>query len=110
VLRRDTAVDVDVRPHTEDLPEQECAANEAAASFGVTEEDLEHFILRVQPLFSERKVVAFARRHGVHPGIVVGRLQYRLERYNWLRKHLVSVREFVASAALTDGYGQFCPT
>ena len=109
VLRQDAAIDSDVNPAKHDLTEQEEAANAAAASFGVKEEDLEHFILRVQPLFSERKVVAFARRHGVHPGIVVGRLQYRLDRYNWLRKHLVSVREFVASAALTDGYGHFCP-
>lgn len=109
VLRQDAAVDTNVRPGAQNLSEREQAADEAAASFGVKEEELEHFILRVQPLFSERKVVAFARRHGVHPGVVVGRLQYRLDRYDLLRKHLVSVREFVASAAMTDGYGQFCP-
>lgn len=109
VLRQDAVIDLDVRPDVHALTEQEEAANSAAASFGVKEEDLEHFILRVEPLFSERKVLGFAQRHGVHPGIVVGRLQYRLERYNWLRKHLVGIREFVTSAAMTDGYGHFCP-
>jgi HTH-type transcriptional regulator/antitoxin HigA len=60
-------------------------------------------------LFSEKRVVGFALRHQVHPGIVVGRLQYRLGRYDLLRKYLVGIREHVTATALTDGYGQICP-
>jgi HTH-type transcriptional regulator/antitoxin HigA len=109
VLKRDAALDTDLTPRSSAVREQEKLADDAAASFGVTEEILDSFIRRVDPLYSERRVVAFALKNGVHPGIVVGRLQYRLGRFNFLRKYLVGIREHVAPAAMTDGYGQFCP-
>lgn len=109
VLSRDAAVDSNLTPGAEAIDESERAANEAAAMFGVTVEDLESFVMRVQPLFSETRILGFARRHGVHPGIVVGRLQYRLNRYDLLRRHLANIREHVTATALTDGYGRVCP-
>jgi HTH-type transcriptional regulator/antitoxin HigA len=109
VLRQDAALDSDLAPGPAAISEQERAANEAAASFGVPEQALDNFIMRVQPLFSEHSVLAFAMKHRVHPGIVVGRLQHRLDRFNFLRKHLVGVREYVVPAATTDGYGRCCP-
>ncbi len=42
---------------------------------------------------------------GVHPGIVVGQLQKRMKRYDYLRKYQVPVRRYVATAAVTDGWG-----
>lgn len=92
-----------------DVSEEERVANTAAAEFCVPRADLADFILRNRPLFSDEKVVGFARRIQVHPGMVVGQLQKVLGDYRLFRKHLVSVRPFVAPVAMTDGYGQVLP-
>jgi HTH-type transcriptional regulator/antitoxin HigA len=48
----------------------------------------------------------FAERIKVHPGIVLGQLQYRKEiPYSHNRGPLVRVREIIAKTALTDGWG-----
>ena len=47
----------------------------------------------------------FAQRLNVHPGLVVGQLQRRLQRFDLFRKHQVKVRAFVTSSARTDGWG-----
>lgn len=87
-------------------PEAERAANDAAAEFLVPQAKLDNFIARVRPLYSERKIVNFAKVNGVHPGIVVGQLQNRGEvPYANLRRHLVKVRHLLATSALTDGWG-----
>lgn len=109
VLRQDAAIDEEVGQTAEALTEQEEVANLAAGSFGVTQEEMEDFVQRVQSAFSDKRVVGFALKHGVHPGIVVGRLQYRLGRYTILKKYLVNIREYAVGAAMTDGYGKFCP-
>jgi HTH-type transcriptional regulator/antitoxin HigA len=106
VLRRDMSLDENLSEKKQDIPEQERAANEAAAEFCVPSVDLDDFIMRVKPLFSERRILAFAQRLQIHPGIVIGQLQRRLDRYDLLRKHLVGIRAHVAPYALTDGYGQ----
>jgi HTH-type transcriptional regulator/antitoxin HigA len=62
-------------------------------------------MLRVSPFFKEERVLLFAQRLNVHPGIVVGQLQRRLGRYDLFRKHQVKVRQFITSSALTDGWG-----
>jgi HTH-type transcriptional regulator/antitoxin HigA len=67
------------------------------------------FILRHRPLFSEEKVINFARRMQLHPGLVVGQLQRRVGDYRLFRKHLVSVRDAIAPVSMTDGYGQVIP-
>lgn len=93
----------------EDLPEEEQAANAAAAEFCVAAAQLNDFIARVHPLYDEERIVAFARSIGTHPGLVVGQLQRRLGKYNLLRKFLVPIRHLITSAALTDGFGQALP-
>jgi HTH-type transcriptional regulator/antitoxin HigA len=92
-----------------DLPGEEPAANAAAAEFCVPQEQLNDFVARAHPIYSEDRVVQFARSTGVHPGLVVGQLQRRLSKYNLLRKYLVPVRHLITSAALTDGFGQALP-
>ncbi len=84
---------------------EEVAANTAAANFCVSPEEMTGFIARVTPFFKEERVVLFAQRLNVHPGIVVGQLQRRLRRYDLFRKYQVKVRQFVTSSALTDGWG-----
>lgn len=109
VLRRDALSVDDMDAQGDDLPAQESAANEAAGAFCVPPEEMEDFILRVQPIFSERRIWGFAQAMGVHPGIVVGQLQKRLGRYNIFRKHLVKIREHLTPSAMTDGYGKGLP-
>jgi HTH-type transcriptional regulator/antitoxin HigA len=43
----------------------------------------------------------------VHPGLVVGQLQRKLGRHDFLRKHQVKVRAFVLLSADVDGWGSF---
>lgn len=109
VLRRDAALDSDMESEPDDLPEQEREANRAAANFCVPREELEDFVLRVGPYFSERRILGFSHRLERHPGIVVGQLQHRTERWSLLRKHQVKIREHLVPFAMTDGYGRTCP-
>lgn len=111
VLRRDGAEgsfildqDIEDEDDEQDQPLQEKAANDAAAEFVVPRRELTDFCARVEPYFSEVKVCGFAQRLGVHPGIVVGQLQRRLKRHDFLRKHQVKVRSFVLSAGDADGW------
>jgi HTH-type transcriptional regulator/antitoxin HigA len=85
---------------------EEGRANAAAAEFMVPKKELDSFIMRVRPLYSEQRILLFAKRIGVHPGLVVGQLQHRDEvPYTHFHKHLVKVREIVTQTALTDGWG-----
>ncbi|MGA2820199.1 MAG: HigA family addiction module antitoxin [Anaerolineales bacterium] len=92
-----------------DLPPQENAANAAAAEFCVPQQELSDFMLGGGPLFSRKRVVAFARSLGLHPGLVVGQLQRRTERYDLFRQMLVPIRSTITPVAMTDGYGHACP-
>ena len=92
------------------LPPEEIAANTAAASFCVPEEEMRSYMLRKAPFYyRERDVIAFSRILKVHPGIIVGQIQNKLEKYDFLRKHLVKVRKFVTQSAVTDGWGEIYP-
>ena len=55
------------------------------------------FVRDTRPFFSARRVRAFAREAGVHPGIVVGRLQHMGE-IPWqnLRRTLVKATDLLA--------------
>ena len=91
---------------SEDQMEQERVANEAASVFPFSRAEFDGYIARVQPYyFSEQKVLNFAARLGVHPGIVVGKLQRRFDEYKYLRSHLVKTRHIVVQSAPHDGWG-----
>lgn len=109
--REEAIVDSDVQDtsttdQARELPEEEKIANHAAADFCVPEADMADFVLRHRPLFSEEKVLNFASRMQVHPGLVVGQLQRRANNYRLFRKYLVSIRSIIAPVATTDGFGQ----
>lgn len=89
----------------EQVNDEEVVANAAATEFCVAQAEMTGFIARVAPFFAEERVVLFARRLNVHPGLVVGQLQRRLGRYDLFRKFQVKVRQSVTSSALTDGWG-----
>lgn len=92
------------------LPIEEVKANAAASEFLVPAGELNSFIKRVRPLYSEQRIMLFAKRIGVHPGLVVGQLQFRDEvPYTHFHKYLVKVREIITRVALTDGWGTVPP-
>lgn len=91
----------------ENLPAFERAANAAAAELCVASKEMDSFYLRKAPYFSERDVLGFARRVQRHPGIVVGQLQHRLKRYDYLTRHKVKVRQFLLPNCLADGWGEY---
>lgn len=103
-------VDIDAQVLTEQLPPEEVAANSQAADFCVPKAEMDSFIARKAPFFAERDVVGFARRLNVHPGLVVGQIQKRTQRWDFLRRHLVKVRSFVLPSATSDGWGVVAPT
>lgn len=110
--RSNFQIDVDLEGDNagdnEVLPPEERAANIAAANFCVPADDLESFYLRKFPFISERDVLGFSRRVQRHPGIVVGQLQRRMKRYDYLTKYKVKIRQFLLPSSLVDGWGQ-CP-
>ena len=85
--------------------EIEKRADQEAAATLISPQKLEGFIVRVGPRFSNQRIVQFARRMGVHPGVVAGQMQHRLGRYNAYRQMLVKVRDILISEAMTDGWG-----
>ena len=88
-------------------PREEKQADEFAVEFLVGQAELQHFINRKSPIYSRKDVAAFSRRIGVHPGIVVGQMQFRgIIPYSHFRSMLVKVRDIVTAAALTDGWGR----
>lgn len=87
-------------------PREEQLADAFAEEFLVPKTELENFVARVRPLFSADRILGGAARLGVHPGILVGQLQFRGEiSYAHSRKMLVKVRGIVTQSALTDGWG-----
>ena len=67
--------------------------------------DLSNFMARVGPFYSEERVLLYAQRLKIHPGLVVGQMQRRLNRFDLFKRHQVKVRSFVTASARTDGYG-----
>lgn len=91
-------------------PEIEREADAFAVRTLIPPEELENFIARVGPLYSQQKIRGFAGRLQVHPGIVVGQLQFRGEvDYSQHRRMLAPVRGIITQAALTDGWGHTVP-
>lgn len=103
---------VDVRMFGEDSqptsekPVEEQLADNFAASFLLDQDSLRSFIARHHPMYSKLHVMAFAMRHEVHPGIVVGQLHHKGKLpYSHLRGLLVDIRKIIATTAFTDGFG-----
>ncbi|MCL1570883.1 HigA family addiction module antitoxin [Xanthomonas nasturtii] len=87
------------------ISEEELIANREAAEFCVDQAAMHDFIARVNPFFKEERVLLFAQRLAIHPGLVVGQLQRALGRYDLFKKYQVKIRTFVTSSAVTDGWG-----
>lgn len=87
-------------------PEAELKADEFASGFSIPQAELDGFIARVRPLFSKTRIQAFAAKLNIHPGLVVGQLQYRkMIPYSHSREMLARIRPILTEVALTDGFG-----
>jgi HTH-type transcriptional regulator/antitoxin HigA len=93
-----------------DKPEVEKRADRFACEFSIKKGELDNFIARSRPMYSKQRIYLFARRLHVHPGIVVGQLQFRgVIDYKHNREMLDKVRHVVTASALTDGWGNTPP-
>jgi HTH-type transcriptional regulator/antitoxin HigA len=88
------------------VPEEERIANAAASDFCVPADKMESFILRKNPFFYEKDVLAFSKINHVHPALPIGQIQHRTGQYDYLRKHQTKIRQFVLPGAIADGWGQ----
>lgn len=111
VLNRDGLVSIDIElienlQHNQDISVEDIKANIAAEEFCVPSDELNDFIQSVGPFYSDKQILLFANRIGVHPGLVVGRLQSRNEiPHTHFYKHLVKMRDLITGSTLTDGWG-----
>ena len=102
-------IDLDLDAVSTSISEEERLANEAASDFCVPTDKLESFLIRKKPFYYEKDVVAFSRTLQRHPGIVIGQIRRRLNRWDYLTRHLVRVRQHVLPGAIVDGWGQVIP-
>lgn len=117
VLRGDgkdeASIDIDLKGEQvyvgDSPPKQELIANQAALEFAIPKTKMDAFIARTSPVFSETDLIGFARSIGVHEGLVAGQLQFRTQRWNLFRQHLVKIRSNVCASAIVDGWGTVAP-
>lgn len=102
-------VDMDLDQQSEGLSEEEIRANTAAAQFCADQDAIESFYIRKYPYMYEKDTLGLARRLQRHPGIVVGQLQRRMNKYDWLTKHKAKIRQFIVGSATVDGWGDAVP-
>jgi HTH-type transcriptional regulator/antitoxin HigA len=87
-------------------PPFERRADEEASQALIPLDMMISFIRRVSPMYSKERIIQFAHRFRVHPGIVLGQLQNRGEiKWSANREMLVKVREKVIPTAVVDGWG-----
>lgn len=110
LLTLDISLVGDRRDDDEDLPALEIEANRFAEEALIPRAELDDFVMRQGPFFSEVSVRGFAAIQRVHPGLVVGQIQHREGDYRKLRSLLVRVRELIVNSALTDGWGHSVPS
>lgn len=92
-----------------DLPPEEIIANQAALDFCVPKAEMDSWVARKAPYFSEKDLIGFAKRVGVHPGLVAGQLRKRTGNFKLFLRHLAKVQFAVTPAAVVDGWGQIAP-
>jgi len=90
---------------TDEKPEVERKADRMATSLLIPTRTLQAFIDRHGPRFSKQVIRGFAQELDIHPGVLVGQLQYRKAiSYSHSREMLSPVREIVTEVADTDGW------
>jgi len=87
--------------------EHEHRANLEASAALVPSGEMDSFVRRVGPLYAKSRIVQFAHRMKIHPGIIVGQLHHRGEiSFRTNRELLARIRDTIIETALTDGWGR----
>jgi HTH-type transcriptional regulator/antitoxin HigA len=107
--KKEIIIDIDLDGDKATDSAQEREANRSAANRCVDAGELISFCARRNNFFSEKDILHFAEMQRVHPGVVVGQIHNRTERFNLLRKYLVKIREYVLPVATIDGWGHVAP-
>jgi len=107
--KEEEMIDADLDVIATSITKEERIANDAASNFCAPAEKLDSFMARKHPFYYEKDVVAFSRILQRHPGIVVGQIRKRLNRWDYLTRYLVKVRQYVLPGAIADGWGQVVP-
>ncbi len=106
-IRLDTELVGNKEKLSEPKPEAEREADLFASNFLINKSDIDDFIMRISPLYGKQKILGFAKRIKVHPGIVVGQLQFKQEiPWSSYRPMLEKVKYIITHSALTDGWDQ----
>lgn len=88
-------IDSDISEESED--QTELRVNREACNFLIPPRSFQSFEKQAKPYFSRSAVLSFARELGVHPAIIVGRLQHeKLIPYTNLRNLITKVRTLFA--------------
>lgn len=109
VLNGDGKEDLIIEDFDENNPEiseSEKIANRSASNRCVPIGAMKDFILRHNPMFSEKSMLGFARIVKRHPGIVAGQIQRQTKRWDLFKKYQPRIRQIITQTALTDGYGK----
>ncbi len=95
---------------SEQVAEIEARANREAAHLLIPSSEMKSFVLRMKPFYSKARIVQFAIRMQIHPGIIVGQLQ-QMGEIGWStnREMLAKVRDIATSTTVTDGWGKSAP-
>lgn len=111
ISRSESALDDDLEGMAaDDRRESESIVDTYASESLIPAGQLDSFIARLRPLYSTRRIEAFAELMRVHPAIVVGQLHHRGE-ISWrnFRGLLVPVRDTITGSTMTDGWGSVFP-
>jgi HTH-type transcriptional regulator/antitoxin HigA len=102
-------VDLDLDSVAISMSEAERVANDAASNFCAPSDKIDSWLIRKRPYYYERDVLALSRIVERHPGLVVGQIRRKLNRYDYLTRYLVKIRHFVLPVSMADGWGQTVP-
>ena len=91
------------------ISDEERMANQAAMDFCVPQATMESFVARKYPFFNDRDILGLSNTLKIHPGIIAGQLQRRIDRYDRFRQYLVKIRASVMPSAIVDGWGNIAP-
>jgi len=100
VIDGDDTLDLDA-----EVSAQEKHANEQSLDWALSKDAFEDFLIRKYPVILKKDIVGFARRQGVHPNIVVGRVRRRLDRWNLHKDLDAKIRRHITKTAVVDGWG-----
>ena len=91
------------------IDEEERIANRASLEFGIPGKAFDDFISKYESRVTRADIVAFANDQNVHPGIVVGRVQNHLGRWNFLNDLKCKFRQILINNSVFDGWGVIPP-